>query len=114
MRGLTEVQRRQLVLADNRIALNAGWDLDMLQLELKDLSALGADLSVLGFTEQELAKALQPASAGLTDENEIPALEESAVAAAGDIWCLGKHRIACGDSTDAGRWPRCWARRSPS
>jgi hypothetical protein len=46
----TELQRRQLVLADNRIALNAGWDLDMLQLELRDLAALGADLSVLGFT----------------------------------------------------------------
>jgi len=101
LRGLTEVQRRQLVLADNRIALNAGWDLDMLQLELKDLSALGADLSVLGFTEQELAKALQSASGGLTDENEIPKLEENAVAGLGDIWCLGRHRIACGDSTDA-------------
>ena len=54
------MQRRQLVLADNRIALNAGWDLEMLSLELKDLSALGADLSVLGFTAQELAAALTP------------------------------------------------------
>src|SRR5687768_16778844 len=99
--GLTELQRRQLVLADNRIALNAGWDLDMLHVELKDLSALGADLSVLGFTEQELAKALQSASGGLTDENEVPELEENAVAGLGDIWCLGRHRIACGDSTDA-------------
>src|ERR1700755_130630 len=49
---LSQVQRRQLILADNRIALNAGWNLDMLQLELRDLSALGADLSGLGFTEQ--------------------------------------------------------------
>jgi DNA modification methylase len=100
LRGLTEVQRRQLVLADNRIALNAGWDLEMLQLELKDLSALGADLSVLGFTEQELAKALQSAASGLTDENEIPKLGENAVTAVGDVWRLGAHRIACGDSTD--------------
>src|SRR5690242_14650705 len=53
--GLTELQRRQLVLADNRIALNAGWDLEMLHLELKDLSSLGADLSLIGFTAQELA-----------------------------------------------------------
>src|ERR1043166_9718055 len=52
LRGLSEVQRRQLVLADNRIALNAGWDMAMLKLELTDLSALGADLSVLGFTQQ--------------------------------------------------------------
>src|SRR6266850_2964355 len=51
--GLTELQRRQLMLADNRLALNAGWDLDMLHLELTDLTALGADLSVLGFTTQE-------------------------------------------------------------
>src|SRR6266849_5645112 len=58
LKGLTEVQRRQLVLADNRIALNAGWDADMLHLELRDLSALGADLSVLGFTAKELEVAL--------------------------------------------------------
>ena len=74
LEGLTELQRRQLVLADNRIALNAGWDLEMLQVELKDLSALGADLASLGFTKQELAAALNPAGAGLTDENEIPEL----------------------------------------
>jgi DNA modification methylase len=101
LRGLTEVQRRQLVLADNRIALNAGWDLDMLKLELKDLSALGADLSSLGFTAHELAVALKPAgSAGLTDENEVPETTDAAVAVPGDIWCLGPHRLACGDSTD--------------
>ena len=56
--GLNEPQQRQLILADNRIALNAGWDLKMLHLELKDLSLLGADLSALGFTTQELAQAL--------------------------------------------------------
>ena len=59
--GLSEVERRQLVLADNRIALNAGWDLEMLKLELKDLSDLGVDLSTLGFDEDELARALAPA-----------------------------------------------------
>ena len=101
LRGLTEVQRRQLMLADNRIALNAGWNLEMLQLELRDLSALGADLPVLGFTQQELANALQPPSAGLTGENNIPKLEEAAVTVAGDIWSLGGHRVVCGDCTDA-------------
>ena len=98
--GLSELQRRQLVLADNRIALNAGWDLEMLQLELKDLSALGADLQMLGFSGPELARALQPGSAGLTDENEVPQLAEQAVTARGDTWCLGPHRMVCGDSTD--------------
>ena len=99
--GLTELKRRQLVLADNRIALNAGWDLEMLNLELKDLSLLGADLAGLGFTSQELAAALNPASEGLTDENDIPPVAEVAVTRTGDIWCLGPHRIICGDSTDA-------------
>src|SRR5205807_5871070 len=60
LRGLSEVQRRQLMLADNRIALNAGWDADMLNLELKELSVVGADLAALGFTAQELAAALNP------------------------------------------------------
>ncbi len=101
LRGLSEVQRRQLILADNRIALNAGWDIDMLKLELADLSALGADLSVLGFTEQELAAALAPGVAlGLTDENQVPAIAEQAVSRSGDIWCMDGHRLACGDCTD--------------
>jgi len=100
LEGLTEPQRRQLVLADNRIALNAGWDLEMLKLELQDLSALGADLSVLGFSKSELAQALRPSSMGLTDEDEIPALQETAVARQGDLWLLGDHRLLCGDATD--------------
>ena len=100
--GLNELQRRQLILADNRIALNAGWDLDMLHLELKDLSALGADLAKLGFTTQELARALSPpGGAGLTDEDEVPEQSDNVVTANGDVWCAGPHRIACGDSTDA-------------
>jgi len=102
LKDLTELQRRQLMLADNRIALNAGWDLDMLRLELKDLSALGADLSVLGFTVKELAQALTSADTmGLTHEDEVPASCETPVSRPGDIWCLGPHRLACGDSTDA-------------
>ena len=98
--GLSELQQRQLVLADNRIAMNAGWDLELLHLELQDLSALGADLSKLGFTAGELAKALTPSDrTGLTDENEIPDVADVAVTRAGDVWCLGDHRIVCGDST---------------
>jgi len=99
--NLSELQRRQLVLADNRIALNAGWDMEMLKLELTELSLLGADLSVLGFNERELATALNGAASGLTDEDAIPDIGETAISSPGDIWCLGAHRIACGDSTDA-------------
>lgn len=102
LKGLSALQRRQLVLADNRIAMNGGWDVEMLRLELKDLSDLGADLSVLGFDEKELAEALSPATPGLTDEDEVPDLGGEAVSCLGDVWCLGPHRLACGDSTDAG------------
>jgi DNA modification methylase len=98
---LSASQRRQLVLADNRIALNAGWDMEMLKLELTELSLLGADLSALGFNEKELSTALNGSAPGLTDEDEVPAIAETAVACSGEIWCLGPHRIACGDSTDA-------------
>ena len=100
LEGLTGPQRRQLVLADNRIALNAGWDLEMLKLELQDLSALGTDLSILGFTKEELANALRPVSPGLTDEDEVPELSETAISRPGDLWLLGDHRLLCGDSTD--------------
>ncbi|MCK1417629.1 site-specific DNA-methyltransferase [Bradyrhizobium sp. CW4] len=101
LHGLTEVKRRQLVLADNRIALNAGWDAEMLGLELADLSGMGADLSTLGFSSKELARALSRVEGGLTDEDEIPEVAEIAVSQPGDIWQLGAHRIACGDSREA-------------
>jgi DNA modification methylase len=100
LRGLTEIQRRQLVLADNRIALNAGWDAEMLSLELADLLGMGADLSTLGFSKKELAAALLRVEVGLTDEDEVPEVAEVAVSQPGDIWLLGAHRIACGDSRD--------------
>ena len=101
LRGLSETQRRQLVLADNRIAQNAGWDAAMLKLELAELSFLAADMSVLGFSEAELAAALSAHTPGLTDEDQIPALAEAAISQPGEIWCLGAHRVACGDCTDA-------------
>ena len=101
LRGLTDAQRRQLVLADNRIAANAGWDVEMLGLELTELSTIGADLSMLGFSNKELTAALSAGAGGLTDENEVPPAADAAVSAPGDIWQLGPHRIVCGDSTNA-------------
>lgn len=115
LNGLSDVQRRQLMLADNRIALNAGWDADLLKLELRDLSAIGADLSVIGFTPKELAVALSGAGeSGLTDENEIPAVAEKAVSAPGDVWCLDAHRLACGDSTDSATVARLLGTTKPN
>jgi DNA modification methylase len=101
LRGLTETQRRQLMLADNRIALNAGWDMEMLKLELRDLSALGADLKALGFDAKELKAALQSVTPGLTDEDEVPEVAETPISRRDDIWRLGDHRLGCGDSTDS-------------
>jgi DNA modification methylase len=101
LRGLNPVERRMLMLADNRIALNAGWDADLLKLELTDLSKLGADFKLLGFSEREIAEALTGPAGGLTDENEVPALAEIAVSKPGDVWLLGPHRVGCGDCTDA-------------
>src|SRR3954464_8336619 len=70
--GLSDLQKRQLLLADNRIALNASWDVEALHLQLREMSVLGADLAALGFTSQELARALSPPkSSGLTNEDHI-------------------------------------------
>src|ERR1700684_3412848 len=79
LRGLNDVERRQLMLADNRIALNAGWDAEMLKLELADLGKLGADLKILGFSEQELAAALGVQGTGLVPEDDIPDLGDIAI-----------------------------------
>ena len=98
--GLTDVQRRSLILADNRIGLNSGWDLKMLACEMKDLSLLGADLKALGFKKGELAIALRPDVAGLTDENAVPDCADAVASMPGDIWVLGQHRVACGDCSD--------------
>jgi DNA modification methylase len=101
LRNLDDVERRQLMLADNRIALNAGWDAEMLKLELTDLGKLGADLKMLGFSEQELAAALGASGIGLVPEDDVPCLGEVAISRPGDVWLLGPHRVGCGDCRDA-------------
>ena len=99
---LTPAQRRAYVIADNRLALNAGWDEDMLRLELGDLQADGVDLELLGFTGDELSALLaDEGTEGLTDPDDTPEVQTEAVTVLGDVWLLGRHRIVCGDSTDA-------------
>ena len=97
---LTEAQARAYRLADNKLALNAGWDQDLLRLELADLQAIGADLGLIGFGDDELANILAEKTDGLTDPDEVPEVEAQAVSALGDVWLLGRHRLACGDCTD--------------
>jgi ParB/Sulfiredoxin domain len=99
-RGWSEAQKRAYVIADNKLASNAGWDLELLRIELNDLKALGADLGLVGFGDGELAELLADRSAGLTDPDDIPELLPEPVTASGDVWIPGRHRLACGDSTD--------------
>ena len=97
--NLTEAQRRAYVIADNKLALNAGWDVELLKVELGDLNALDFDLALTGFDPGELANLLAEKTEGLTDEDAVPETPARAVTVLGDIWVLGKHRLMCGDST---------------
>jgi site-specific DNA-methyltransferase (adenine-specific) len=98
--GMTDVQRRAYVIADNKLALNAGWDDAVLALELQELDDLGFDVDLTGFSADEI-DALTPEeiAPGLTDEDAVPALHDEPVSKPGDVWLLGKHRVMCGDST---------------
>lgn len=96
---LTDTQKRALVIADNKLALNAGWDEQMLALEIADLAAEDFDLSLMGFSDAELAKYNIEKSDGLTDPDEAPAAPENPVTVEGDVWVMGNHRLLCGDST---------------
>jgi DNA modification methylase len=98
---MTQAQKRAYVLADNQLALNAGWDQSLLRLELADLNDLGADLSLIGFDETDLAKYLEPEDRqGLTGDDAAPEAPEQPVSRLGDLWQLGSHRLLCGDATN--------------
>jgi DNA modification methylase len=102
---LSETQRRALVLADNKLALNAGWDEQALQVELASLQEDGFDLDVVGFSDEELRVLLVDAEvpdADETEEEEIPEPPAQPVTRAGDIWCIAGHRLVCGDCCDRG------------
>ena len=98
---MTEAQRKAYVLADNRIALNSGWDAGMLSLELQDLKD-DIDLTLLGFDPDELDALLNPIeeTEGLTDEDAVPDVPDEPKTKLGDIYILGNHRLMCGDSTN--------------
>ena len=99
---LTPTQRRALVIADNRIAENAGWDDAMLRIELEALQLEGFDLDITGFDADALAELIagdEPDNEGQTDEDAVPELGETPISRPGDIWIMGKHRLLCGDAT---------------
>lgn len=99
--GLSDAERRALVLADNRIAMSSGWDEEMLRAELGALRLAEFDLGLTGFTDEELAEfSAASSSPGLTDPDAVPAQAEVVATRPGDVWLLGPHRPACGDCTD--------------
>ena len=99
-KGWTDAQKRAYVIADNKLALNAGWDNEMLTIELNELLADGFALEMLGFDPKELGALLEPEVVeGLTDEDAVPDVPEEPKTKLGDIYQLGNHRLMCGDST---------------
>lgn len=102
LHGLTDAQRRAYVLADNKIALNAGWDEALLQQELEALAAADFDMELIGFSVKELAAIIPVVpNDGLNHPNDVPPLQKVAVSQLGDVWLMGAHRVMCGDSCSA-------------
>jgi len=96
---LTLDQKRAYILADNQLALNAGWDKELLALELGELKDAGFELELIGFSGDELQSLTDKESAGLTDEDAVPEAPVDPVTKPGDVYVLGNHRLLCGDST---------------
>lgn len=100
LKHLTKTQKKAYILADNRLALNSGWDNDLLALELGELSDDGFDLDLLGFDDTELSLLDEPETTeGLTDEDVVPDVPDDPITKLGDVWLCGNHRVMCGDST---------------
>ena len=107
---LTPAQKRAYVIADNRLALDAGWDEELLSLELAELSESGYDLTMTGFSNEEIEELLVGAEQALQDESsdeakddaadDVPEVPANPVSRPGDVWQIGAHRLICGDATD--------------
>ena len=107
---LTPAQKRAYVIADNRLALDAGWDEELLSLELAELSEAGYDLTMTGFSNEEIEELLVGAEQALQDESsdeteddaadDVPEVPSNPVSRPGDVWQIGAHRVICGDATD--------------
>lgn len=97
---LTDTQKRAYIIADNKLALNAGWDEEMLKIEFDELDAEGFDLEVTGFTLDEIDDLMpEQLVPGKTDEDYVPEVQPEPISKLGDVWLLGKHRVMCGSST---------------
>ena len=98
---LTAIQKKAYILADNRIAANAGWDEELLKLEIAELDEADFNLELMGFGDEELERLLNGDgdTTGLTEDDAVPELPAEPVSKKGDVWVLGQHRLLCGDST---------------
>ena len=97
---LTEAQKKAYILADNRMAMDAGWDEELLRVEIESLQAEAFDLSLTGFDEKELSDLFKDDSDVEDDDFDVDGeLKEPAITKMGDVWTLGRHRLVCGDST---------------
>jgi len=96
---LSETQKRALIIADNKLALNAGWDDAMLALEIGELAESGFDLGLMGFSDAEISALSADKTEGLTHPDEAPDLPDVPLSEMGDVWILGGHRLIVGDST---------------
>ncbi len=102
MKHLTDIQRRALILADNKIGENAAWDNELLTLELEELKDAGFDLDLTGFSAEEweaLMSGDDESKDGMTDDDAVPDVEENSISQPGDLWLLGEHKLLCGDAT---------------
>jgi DNA modification methylase len=98
--GLSDLQKRAYIIADNKLALNAGWDNELLMLELDALKDADYDLDLTGFSTDEISDLMpEQIPEGLTDEDAVPEVQDEPISKLGDVWLLGKHRVMCGDST---------------
>ncbi|MFZ2736637.1 MAG: site-specific DNA-methyltransferase [Burkholderiaceae bacterium] len=101
---LTEAQKKAYIIADNKLALNAGWNNELLALEINDLKEMDFDVDLLGFTADELAALNPQGTEGLTDEDAVPDVPENPVTVLGDVWVCGAHRVMCGSTLEIDAW----------
>jgi len=99
---LTETQKRAYVIADNKLALNAGWNDEMLRLEIEALQEANFDVEKTGFSKDELLDLFSILNPGEVNPDQVPDIQDETISKLGDVWIMGPHRLAVGDSTDAG------------
>ena len=98
-RGWSDAQKRAYLIADNKLGLNAGWNEELLRIEMADLMTMGFELPLMGFSERELSALNASGNPGLTDPDAAPDAPAVPVTRPGDVWTLGRHRLLCGDAT---------------